>query len=276
LNCVTDEHRGELINILKVIKTHRDMFCSVSVPATRNRVFLMVKLDQDTRVVTYVPDMSGVNKYPKSRRYHLVHEGMTALEFAMMLKSELCDRERIGRIDTVIDFLKEILDEESRVMSATKTESKHRVLSFAESDAKLESTFADSNDDAHEKRDHVIVITDESSSRGIKTKKIKTNKKSKLGEITSHNDSKHCSDRIRDIRGSVSIIGSISVCEKCASSDVSDYDTSYRECCVCLDRVSCVVFCPCRHMCTCEPCGSSLKVCPICTSPISSRVVAYV
>jgi E3 ubiquitin-protein ligase BOI-like protein len=37
-----------------------------------------------------------------------------------------------------------------------------------------------------------------------------------------------------------------------------------RKCVICMDRNACMVFFPCKHMRTCEPCSAALQTCPIC------------
>lgn len=53
------------------------------------------------------------------------------------------------------------------------------------------------------------------------------------------------------------------------------------ECCVCLTATKCVVFLPCKHLCTCEACGGEnaeemLQQCPICTQAIASRMTLFI
>jgi hypothetical protein len=43
------------------------------------------------------------------------------------------------------------------------------------------------------------------------------------------------------------------------------------ECVVCLDSKSNIIFFPCGHVCTCNGCVSTLELCPLCRSTISSK-----
>ncbi|XP_060571303.1 E3 ubiquitin-protein ligase XIAP-like [Ruditapes philippinarum] len=43
-------------------------------------------------------------------------------------------------------------------------------------------------------------------------------------------------------------------------------------CKICLDRDACMAFFPCRHMATCEYCGSFLEKCPVCRALIEEAV----
>ncbi|KAJ9139624.1 hypothetical protein P3X46_030342 [Hevea brasiliensis] len=54
--------------------------------------------------------------------------------------------------------------------------------------------------------------------------------------------------------------------DRCAlgSWGVQDKDTSSRLCRNCRKGESCVLLLPCRHLCLCSVCGSSLNTCPIC------------
>ena len=44
------------------------------------------------------------------------------------------------------------------------------------------------------------------------------------------------------------------------------------ECVICMSDDSCVVFCPCGHLCCCRNCGSKIKKCCICRVNIDSVV----
>lgn len=56
-------------------------------------------------------------------------------------------------------------------------------------------------------------------------------------------------------------------------------DSINTECCVCMAASRCMLFMPCKHLCTCEDCGkldksnsNTLRYCPICTKVIKTRM----
>jgi hypothetical protein len=58
--------------------------------------------------------------------------------------------------------------------------------------------------------------------------------------------------------------------------DENPVESSVKEdCCVCFNSEKTVVFFPCRHVCTCEKCSSSVNVCPICQAKIRETVKVF-
>jgi hypothetical protein len=57
-----------------------------------------------------------------------------------------------------------------------------------------------------------------------------------------------------------------------ATAEVNDYT-----CVICWTNPRIMVFTPCNHLCSCESCGrhSSITDCPICRTPIDSRIRIY-
>ncbi|KAJ9186427.1 hypothetical protein P3X46_002000 [Hevea brasiliensis] len=56
-------------------------------------------------------------------------------------------------------------------------------------------------------------------------------------------------------------------CHSCEGEQEEDNSTKKMACCkVCNSRASCVLFLPCRHLCSCKFCEASLAYCPICES----------
>ncbi|XP_075999580.1 E3 ubiquitin-protein ligase XIAP [Genypterus blacodes] len=49
-----------------------------------------------------------------------------------------------------------------------------------------------------------------------------------------------------------------------------------KQCKVCLDRDSCIVFIPCGHLATCRECSLQLIKCPICCGAITQKVKTYI
>nr|XP_057919424.1 E3 ubiquitin-protein ligase XIAP [Doryrhamphus excisus] len=49
-----------------------------------------------------------------------------------------------------------------------------------------------------------------------------------------------------------------------------------KQCKVCMDRDTCIVFIPCGHLATCEECSQALVKCPICCGSITQRVKTYI
>lgn len=49
-----------------------------------------------------------------------------------------------------------------------------------------------------------------------------------------------------------------------------------KQCKVCMDRDTCVVFIPCGHLATCEECSQTLIKCPICCGAITQKVKTYI
>ncbi|KAM9833564.1 E3 ubiquitin-protein ligase XIAP [Syngnathus typhle] len=49
-----------------------------------------------------------------------------------------------------------------------------------------------------------------------------------------------------------------------------------KQCKVCMDRDTCVVFIPCGHLATCEECSQTLTKCPICCGAITQKVKTYI
>ncbi|XP_051933463.1 E3 ubiquitin-protein ligase XIAP [Hippocampus zosterae] len=49
-----------------------------------------------------------------------------------------------------------------------------------------------------------------------------------------------------------------------------------KQCKVCMDRDTCVVFIPCGHLATCEECSQTLIKCPICCGDITQKVKTYI
>ncbi|XP_061901469.1 E3 ubiquitin-protein ligase XIAP-like [Entelurus aequoreus] len=49
-----------------------------------------------------------------------------------------------------------------------------------------------------------------------------------------------------------------------------------KQCKVCMDRDTSVVFIPCGHLATCEKCSQALNKCPICCGAISQKVKTYI
>lgn len=56
-----------------------------------------------------------------------------------------------------------------------------------------------------------------------------------------------------------------------AEKEILELEQLFR-CKVCLDKDSCIVFFPCRHMATCEYCEGFLHSCPICRLVIEEAV----
>jgi hypothetical protein len=56
-----------------------------------------------------------------------------------------------------------------------------------------------------------------------------------------------------------------------------DDENSGLECCICLSSKKCVLFLPCKHICTCEECGIDRKLssCPVCRIVIHSRTKVF-
>ncbi|KZV36256.1 hypothetical protein F511_14274 [Dorcoceras hygrometricum] len=52
----------------------------------------------------------------------------------------------------------------------------------------------------------------------------------------------------------------------------SSIDGRYMICRRCGEEESCVLLLPCRHLCLCTVCGSSLHICPLCKSPKTASV----
>ena len=48
-----------------------------------------------------------------------------------------------------------------------------------------------------------------------------------------------------------------------------------RLCKICREKDRTVVFLPCGHMCSCEPCAERLRKCPICNILIRATVKAF-
>jgi hypothetical protein len=46
-------------------------------------------------------------------------------------------------------------------------------------------------------------------------------------------------------------------------------------CVICMDKRKCVIFLPCRHLCTCQTCSESVSTCPNCRQPVQSKIKAY-
>ncbi|XP_010266836.1 PREDICTED: probable BOI-related E3 ubiquitin-protein ligase 2 [Nelumbo nucifera] len=51
--------------------------------------------------------------------------------------------------------------------------------------------------------------------------------------------------------------------------------TKKMACKACNSRVSCVLFLPCRHLCSCKPCEGFLDSCPVCKSPKKASVEVF-
>lgn len=48
-----------------------------------------------------------------------------------------------------------------------------------------------------------------------------------------------------------------------------------KECIICMQRDPDTLFLPCRHLCCCEMCNSSLKICPLCNTKIEKVIKVY-
>lgn len=48
-----------------------------------------------------------------------------------------------------------------------------------------------------------------------------------------------------------------------------------KECVICMQRDPDTLFVPCRHLCCCEPCKESLKICPLCNTQIEKVIKVY-
>lgn len=48
-----------------------------------------------------------------------------------------------------------------------------------------------------------------------------------------------------------------------------------KQCKVCMDRDTCIVFIPCGHLVTCKECSESLSKCPICCGAITQKIKTY-
>ncbi|XP_046869951.1 E3 ubiquitin-protein ligase XIAP [Hypomesus transpacificus] len=48
-----------------------------------------------------------------------------------------------------------------------------------------------------------------------------------------------------------------------------------KQCKVCMDRDTCIVFIPCGHLVTCKECSESLSKCPICCGTITQKIKTY-
>jgi len=46
-------------------------------------------------------------------------------------------------------------------------------------------------------------------------------------------------------------------------------------CTICLTNKKAILFLPCRHMCTCNPCSTSTNACPLCRQTIKERIKVY-
>ena len=49
----------------------------------------------------------------------------------------------------------------------------------------------------------------------------------------------------------------------------------FKACCICLTQDKCVLFEPCKHLCTCAECAGSMDTCPICRKRIRSFVQVF-
>ncbi|XP_057705726.1 E3 ubiquitin-protein ligase XIAP [Corythoichthys intestinalis] len=49
-----------------------------------------------------------------------------------------------------------------------------------------------------------------------------------------------------------------------------------KQCKVCMDKDTCIVFIPCGHLATCEDCSQTLTKCPICCGAITQKVKTYI
>jgi len=47
-------------------------------------------------------------------------------------------------------------------------------------------------------------------------------------------------------------------------------------CSICQDRVKCIAFVPCGHLCSCELCSLTLSECPVCRTPITMKCRIFV
>ncbi|XP_022146109.1 probable BOI-related E3 ubiquitin-protein ligase 2 [Momordica charantia] len=47
-------------------------------------------------------------------------------------------------------------------------------------------------------------------------------------------------------------------------------------CRICNSRISCVLFLPCRHLCSCKPCESGLDFCPVCNATKKASIEAVI
>lgn len=47
-------------------------------------------------------------------------------------------------------------------------------------------------------------------------------------------------------------------------------------CKICNSRVSCVLLLPCRHLCSCKPCESTLDFCPVCNTTKKASIEAVI
>ena len=48
-----------------------------------------------------------------------------------------------------------------------------------------------------------------------------------------------------------------------------------KACCICLTKDKCILFQPCKHICTCEECARNMSDCPICRKPIRNYVQVF-
>jgi hypothetical protein len=50
-----------------------------------------------------------------------------------------------------------------------------------------------------------------------------------------------------------------------------------RACCICLNKERNLLFAPCNHLCACTECGlnPTIRVCPICRTSFTNRIVVY-
>ncbi|XP_038902052.1 probable BOI-related E3 ubiquitin-protein ligase 3 [Benincasa hispida] len=47
-------------------------------------------------------------------------------------------------------------------------------------------------------------------------------------------------------------------------------------CQICNSRISCVLLLPCRHLCSCKPCESTLEFCPVCNTTKKASIEAVI
>ncbi|GKE38015.1 probable BOI-related E3 ubiquitin-protein ligase 3 [Tanacetum coccineum] len=57
--------------------------------------------------------------------------------------------------------------------------------------------------------------------------------------------------------------------ESCCGSNYEE-DVSTKKCLECGKKESCVLMLPCRHLCVCNVCESTITICPVCTSTKSA------
>ncbi|CAL9241208.1 unnamed protein product [Arabidopsis halleri] len=87
--------------------------------------------------------------------------------------------------------------------------------------------------------------------------------------------------QVKDIRGA-GLENNVNEAESCCGSscgedtvrrtEAQDKAERRRMCRNCGEEESCVLLLPCRHLCLCGVCGSSVHTCPICTSPKNASV----